>query len=123
MKFDSEQKIYDFVGAFLINQGKRSYDIDKDACQYRGPNGTKCAVGAVLSDHYYRKGMENISVNGLLEHYDIPKFIENNAPFFVRLQLFHDDPENWSIQGMNVKNYIRLGNILSLNTEKFEKMV
>jgi hypothetical protein len=44
------QAAFDKATAAVIAQGKRSIADDGDSCLYRGPNGTKCAVGHLMSD-------------------------------------------------------------------------
>jgi len=51
-----EQMIFDKVCAHLAQQKKRS--IFGSQCAYRGENGMKCAVGALLPDDMCREEME-----------------------------------------------------------------
>lgn len=49
----------------VIEQGCKSggYDEDSDyQCLYRGPNGTKCAVGHLIADEFYTPELEQLSV-------------------------------------------------------------
>lgn len=57
--------MFDKMLEHLRAQGCRSVD-EFDSCLYRGPNGTKCAVGALIPDEKYSKDMEDISASGLL---------------------------------------------------------
>lgn len=41
----------------LLKQGKKSEDED-GLCVYRAPDGSKCAVGMLIKDEYYRGTME-----------------------------------------------------------------
>ena len=121
MNLKTKQDIYDFVGDFLIKQGVRSAD-SVGSCFYRGPNGLKCAVGAVLSDHYYRKDMEGSAVESL-NKFKLPKFIKDNATFLGRLQNHHDWHNSWNENGFDVNKYINFGRNNFLNVKKFEKLV
>lgn len=43
-----------FAISAMLEQGKRSVDSeDKIACRYRGPEGTKCAIGHLIPDELY----------------------------------------------------------------------
>jgi hypothetical protein len=49
----------------VIEQGCQSGDRDEDGdyqCLYRGPNGTKCAVGHLIADELYTPEIEQLSV-------------------------------------------------------------
>ena len=43
------QAAFDTATSAIILQGKRSVSID-GTCQYRGPNGLKCAIGHLMTD-------------------------------------------------------------------------
>ncbi len=47
-----QQEIYDRVKAHLQRQGKPSFD-EHGECAYRGANGTKCAVGCLITDRAF----------------------------------------------------------------------
>ena len=95
MNFKSEQELYDYIGTFLIKQGKQSKN--GDCCVYRSPNGTKCAVGCVLSDHYYHKDMDNSGycTLGLIKCFKVPKFFQKFNEFLGLAQIVHDNNLNW----------------------------
>ena len=96
MNFKSEQELYDYIGTFLIKQGKQSKD--DNGCVYRSPNGTKCAVGCVLSNSYYRKRMDNdgYSVLELIENFKLPNFFQKFDEFLDDAQNVHDNNRNWN---------------------------
>ena len=53
----SRQEMFDKVCQHLRTQKKRSFKSDfnessQGTCVYRGPNGTKCAVGALIPDEF-----------------------------------------------------------------------
>jgi len=64
MNFESEQAMVDYVVDFMRKQQQGSVS-GNDLCAYRGLNGTKCAVGAMILDEDYRKGMEGHMVEYL----------------------------------------------------------
>lgn len=61
-------------------------------CQYRA--GTrKCAVGHLISDKLYRKGMEGMAVEDLLVYrsrFGLPRYFLREVDFLVELQNAHD---------------------------------
>lgn len=63
-------------------------------CSYRGPGGTKCAVGFWIPDDKYNKnlegqnalGVEHVLPEELQEHMDLLQILQSNV---------HDNMENW----------------------------
>lgn len=53
MKMRSRQTVFNMVLKHLRKQGKRAMNRN-ESCRYRGPNGTKCAVGALIADEDYK---------------------------------------------------------------------
>ena len=95
----SAQEVFDFIAFSGLNQGKQSKGEDEDGhpfCLYRGPNGTKCFAGFILSD-------QNIKENHIGEGSDWKNLVINNgfpsehADLIGALQILHDcNPvENW----------------------------
>lgn len=84
-KRTSEQKIFDAVVEHLRRQGKRSKSQSGPSCLYRGPGGTACAVGALLTD----KEAASIEGNSV---YDIalPDRLLPHRMLLAELQLAHD---------------------------------
>jgi hypothetical protein len=63
-------------------------------CMYRGPNGTKCAIGCLITDEEYDPKMETYGVSSVLRDYPIAAIkINEDTPdhFFIGLQGLHDD--------------------------------
>lgn len=94
------QKIFDKVAAHLFAQGKRAMadpDCHSGQCMYRGPNGSKCAVGVLIPDKLYRRGMETCTINGLLddEEFVLPAWMAENRELLWALQCVHDQHEAW----------------------------
>lgn len=56
------QEIFDKITQHLLTQRKVSLDIE-GICQYRNPEGLKCAVGCLIEDQYYDKSLEGKEVN------------------------------------------------------------
>ena len=83
----TNQQIFNKVAKHLIRQGITSEDAN-NFCQYRGPNGLKCAIGCLIPDHLYDPKWDNenfelaliAAVIGLYEHREL----------LVALQAVHD---------------------------------
>ena len=92
----SNQQILDFVMPKLLSQGCKSKKPDEKVhCAYRGANGTKCAIGFIMSDEEYNVKCEGWSVNKVLNYLNIPTLIK--CSFLKALQYVHDDNkvEDW----------------------------
>lgn len=103
----TKQQIFDTVAKHLFTQGVRCDDGDHN-CLYRGPNGTKCAVGALIPDAMYNKDMEYNTVDGLF--HDFPE-VQNilgrsNRDLLTALQYVHDKQDNWG-NTYNMKGALR----------------
>lgn len=61
-----ELSLVDIAIQKVIEQGQPSAELRsnvKMACLYRGPNGTKCAVGHLIKDEFYNSDFEGKSVS------------------------------------------------------------
>ena len=103
----TQQEIFDVVLAHLRKQGEAAVD-DLDECQYRGPDGTSCAVGCLIPDELYDPLIENVSAIQIMEGHvpfgrelDGPKLLPimaritnllgtESAALLSRLQYAHD---------------------------------
>lgn len=45
-----KQELFDRISKHLLKQNERSAEHIGGACRYRGDNGLKCAVGAIIPD-------------------------------------------------------------------------
>lgn len=59
------QQTFNTVSAHLLNQNERSLADyrSKQGCAYRGENGLKCAVGALITDEFYLPKLEGSMVS------------------------------------------------------------
>lgn len=94
------QEIFDTVAKHLFAQGTRAMadpDCHSGQCLYRGPNGSKCAVGVLIPDKLYHKGMEMRTINGLLDDEEVvlPAWMAENRELLWALQCVHDQHEAW----------------------------
>lgn len=93
------QETFENVVRHLYAQGHPAMD-ESGACLYRGPNGTKCAVGCLIPDDLYKRQMDEDggSVLNLLpmfpELWELFDVRDNNnkewQDFLHQLQLAHD---------------------------------
>lgn len=103
----NRQEIYDTVKKHLLTQGKKSEIVGNYGaeCVYRGPDGLRCAIGALIPDYLFDSSMENKTVRSLLK--DHPEVAEHlgatyseDRAFLECLQGIHDcnTPAAWSEQ-------------------------
>lgn len=95
----SKQEMFDIAAKHLLKQNKQCGYFDdeqnKFRCLYRGDDGTKCAIGALIPDELYCESMENKTAQSLVEHHDGISEIFDDGWFANRLQRVHDDnPED-----------------------------
>lgn len=56
------QEVLNTMAAHLLAQGVKSIDAGSGSCRYRGRDGLKCAVGALLTNKEYYPEMEGHNV-------------------------------------------------------------
>jgi len=115
----TKQEMFDKVLDHLRAQGKRSHEKGK-GCLYRGPNGLRCAIGALIPDEAYD---EAIDLGGI-GVFDLPSEIKEACGIDIEnnrlasdLQELHDDPTNWDQSGFN-----RLGEMEAKEIAKVYKL-
>ncbi len=98
------QEIFDFVATHLFTQGTAAVN-KSGACRYRGPDGTKCAVGALIPDDEYSVKMEGkssleVGRQGVSYHSPTLARLNEKDPgisyLLRRLQTVHDSIERWA---------------------------
>jgi len=60
------QGVFDRVAKHLLTQNKKARLEDEDTCAYRGAEGTKCAVGCLITDEAYDYLMEGEALVGVI---------------------------------------------------------
>lgn len=104
------QATFDTAAVHLLRQGERS--MTDDGCKYRGPNGLKCAVGALIPDNAYDPEFDLATDTRACVLWDSdPKFraalvaggvpvTEDALLLLEDLQRVHDleDVSNWAIK-------------------------
>lgn len=85
------QKTFNTIVDHLYKQGCASVN-DAGQCLYRGPNGTKCAIGCLIPDDIYTKSMEGISLVFIGLKFDCltTKYV------CMEMRRVHDDSKNAS---------------------------
>lgn len=101
----TNQQAFDAAVKHLRNQGRRSFDekartgpTSGNGCLYRGPDGRRCAVGALIPNAIYHKDMEGRTARDLLVIYPevAVRFLDDDAVWLLaELQAVHDDPGSW----------------------------
>ena len=93
------QEVFNTVVTHLRSQGRKS--TDHEGCLYRGPNGTSCAVGCLITDEEYSPRMERTNVQALLARDETPVSLKDrllpHMDLLINLQSVHDDytAEQW----------------------------
>lgn len=93
------QEIFDKVATHLFAQGVRCFDTDADACVYFGPNGMKCAVGALIPEADYRDEIEGENAADAMDilapHSQFCADIRAHEGLLTELQNTHDRVTSW----------------------------
>ena len=91
----NEQEVFDKVYRHLITQGARALENDEPGavCQYRAPDGKRCAIGCLIPDEMYHPKIEGRSSGNL--QIELPGFIalfdrDFNFNLLRKLQSLHD---------------------------------
>ena len=57
------QELFDKTVTHLLTQMEQSISDDGNSCAYRGTNGLKCAIGALIDDKWYdAERLEDLSI-------------------------------------------------------------
>jgi hypothetical protein len=126
------QEIFDTVARAILKQGVPSVGFKSsgriDACQYRGVNGAKCAVGHLITDDEYSRSMENMNVLDMQDRKLLPERLIPFVDFLKELQVAHDNPVRY--EGMTesyefipefIKNMRGIAKKYNLNEDVFDK--
>lgn len=98
MEAKTHQETFDTVAVHLLTQNKQSLDPKTGTCLYRGPNGLKCAVGALIPDDKYHRSLEGHSA-GAGKVAEILESLGHSTRLCDRLQGVHDGwtPYHWPL--------------------------
>lgn len=87
----TEQEAFDIVAKHLFEQ-KRPSVLSKGVCAYRGVEGRKCAIGALISDEEYSPELEDKDVMTLGLKDALPPSLRGlDIEFLTELQDIHDN--------------------------------
>ena len=77
---------------FVTNRAPLSMNVEEDLCMYRGPKGTRCAVGVCIPDDLYNYGMEGQKIATVMDKFpEIEELFEDiGFVFLTDLQHCHD---------------------------------
>ena len=118
----NSQEVFDKVFTHLISQGHQARGDKAGAglttCQYRGKNGSSCAVGCLIPDEVYTRDMEAMTVKELMCENDriASMFSDVDIVLLQRLQTIHDSALNWGKRGIGPtdKLFVELGRAAEL---------
>lgn len=114
----TQQEFFNITALHLIQQGRQAKG--QAFCLYRGPNGTKCAIGAHIPDELYLPEMEASNSNEAWSAIKVLKHIGYTETVFglgEELQGIHDDDEAWTSPETLKGRLARLANRRNLSTE------
>lgn len=109
------QQIYNTVRNHLLTQNRKSvYDSNNINCFYRGPNGTKCAIGCLISDSEYSTELEGRNIYSLKNTFT---WMIEHEQLLTDLQYVHDSipVDTWKVELDKVAN--RYGLSITKETE------
>lgn len=88
----TKQQAFDRAAARIWRQGGPSFSPASGMCQYRGPNGRRCAVGEFLPNRSYRRELEGKGACTLARDGLVPEISDDaHCDFYTELQDCHDD--------------------------------
>jgi len=99
----NNQQAFDIMVQHLRKQGQKSRNNGCGTCLYRGPDGLKCAIGALIPDELYSKEMEGYTIDRLLINErdrfpELSKLFEGiDEQLLSDMQDIHDfnEPDQW----------------------------
>jgi hypothetical protein len=87
----TRQEIFDKVAKHLLTQNSKAVDADS-RCQYKMPDGRRCAIGCLIPDELYDPEMEGELLRDLLKKFPVLQTLWSDADryFVCSLQMVHD---------------------------------
>lgn len=94
-EYRTRQEIFDIVVKHLLTQNRKSQE-EEFGCLYRGPDGLKCAVGALIPDDKYSDGLEGATAHAE-RVCEAAGYHPMDTDFVNELQVVHDtrEPSEW----------------------------
>ena len=102
----NQQDVFDRVVAHAREQGRRSM-LPTGSCAYRGEDGTKCFIGALITDEAYHRGLEcqgasSHEVHEALAASGVVVETTEDVNLCSRLQTIHDET---GVAGWDIRNH------------------
>ena len=115
----TQQEIFDMAAIAVINQGKQS--VEENMCQYICDDGSRCAVGHLLTKKQAMSFDEGGTIYHMSSYYadKLPNWILNNVDFVSQLQDCHDvvdAPNDESFVSKYKENMLSLAKAYNLST-------
>lgn len=91
----TNQELFDKVATHLLKQGRRSVRANGE-CAYRGKDGLRCAIGVLIPDDKYGRGLEGLSSDAG-SVMNAAGLVDENSLLAHVLQWVHDsvEPAEW----------------------------
>lgn len=112
------QEVFDKAAVGLLTQKKKSEDPSTggNGCLYRGPNGTKCAVGFCIEDEDYKEEFDRwFDLKSLIE--ELPN-LTGHYQLLTDLRTIHDC---WSVESWK-ELLQKLAQRYNLSTAKIDSL-
>jgi hypothetical protein len=95
----TNEQAFKTMARHMLAQGKRSvavgrdsFGVEHESCRYRGPDGLKCAVGAIIPDEEYRESLEGLPARQVQDL--VPSLQGLDDSMISTVQRIHD---NWPV--------------------------
>lgn len=88
----TNQSVFTNSVRYLLRQGVPSIEESSGQCKYRSDDGCRCAIGAILPDHLYRRDMEGQRVSLILQERRATNkyFLDVDRVLLSDMQTAHD---------------------------------
>lgn len=108
MEYMTNQQVFDKVLEHSRQMTEQCYSEDKGGCAYRGENGNKCFVGALIPDELYCSSIEGRSAHYAIQELNLLDSFEN-VYFLSTIQSVHDN--NFNDREEQLKNIAKIYNL------------
>jgi hypothetical protein len=98
--------IKETIEIYGSDPSKRSVDEATNECQYNGPDGKHCGAGRCFNPGVIEPSDEGRTIEVLIIIYGDkilfkPEYQGHRASFWMEIQKFHDDDENFTETGLS----------------------
>ncbi|MFA9261743.1 MAG: hypothetical protein ACEQSB_00085 [Undibacterium sp.] len=102
MAMRTDQQLFDIMYLGVLKQGKPS--VNNGGCQYRGPNGLKCAAGMLIADRDYILEIEGEDAKVARERGAL-KIKKSQVELALKMQIAHDKNSSFYSNFRWLKNF------------------